>query len=282
MTVVGVLHPGEMGAALGAELRKRGHDVVWASEGRSAETRRRATSAELADTGSVAELLRRSQIVLSVCPPHAAQEVAESMSGFDGVFVDANAISPATARTVGALVEAGGADFVDGGIVGPPPPAGTRLYLAGERARDVAALFDGTAVDAVLLERPIGSASALKMTYAGWTKGTAALLLALRAAARAEGVEDALLAEWAMSLPELPERSRHAARSAAAKGWRWVLEMEEIAATLAARDLPAGFHEAAADVFARVPRDAAADAEEATVDLVVAALLQRTPSSPRA
>jgi hypothetical protein len=94
-----------------------------------------------------------------------------------------------------------------------------------------------------------GAASAVKMAYASWTKGSAALLLAARALARAEGVEDALLAEWAISQPGLEKRSAGAAGSAAAKGWRWVAEMEEIAASMAADGLPAGFHQAAAEVY---------------------------------
>src|SRR5438094_9761013 len=133
---IGLLHPGEMGAAVGGVLRDRGQRVVWASEGRSAETRKRAEEAGLEDAGSVEELVRRSEVILSVCPPHAALEVAASVAGFEGVFVDANAIAPATARDVAAVVEAEGAECVDGGSVGPPPrePGTTRLYLSGPAA----------------------------------------------------------------------------------------------------------------------------------------------------
>jgi 3-hydroxyisobutyrate dehydrogenase-like beta-hydroxyacid dehydrogenase len=245
--VVGVLHPGEMGAAVGAVLRSRGHDVVWASEGRSAETSRRAREAGLEDAGSTVELARRSDVVLSICPPHAALDVADSVAGFEGLYVDANAISPATAREAAGRV----ARYVDGGIVGGPPraPGDARIYLAGEAAPEVAALFEGSPLEPVVLAGPVGTASALKMVYAGWTKGSAALLLATRAAARAEGVEGALLEEWATSIPGLEERSARAARSAEAKGWRWVGEMEEIAATFASAGQPDGFHKAAAEVF---------------------------------
>jgi hypothetical protein len=93
------------------------------------------------------------------------------------------------------------------------------------------------------------------MAYAAWTKGTAALLLAVRSLARSEGVEPALLEEWSLSLPELPDRSVQAARSAAIKGWRWVGEMEEVAATFAAAGLPDGFHQAAAEVFRAISDD---------------------------
>jgi 3-hydroxyisobutyrate dehydrogenase-like beta-hydroxyacid dehydrogenase len=248
---VGLLHPGEMGAAVGAVLRGRGDRVVWASEGRTAETRERAEEAGLEDAGSVEEVARRSDVILSVCPPHAALEVAGAVAGFRGVFVDANAIAPGTAREVEAVIAAGGGDCVDGGIVGAPPRAAgtTRLYLSGPEAESVAGLFTGSVVDARVLPGEVGTASALKMTYAAWTKGTAALLLAIGELARAEGVEPALHEEWRISLPDLPKRSQRAARSAEAKGWRWVGEMEEIAATFAAAGLPDGFHRAAAEVF---------------------------------
>ena len=238
-----------MGAAIGAVLRQRGVDVLWASEGRSEATAARAGAAGLIDAGTVAELARRSDVVLSVCPPHAAADVAAAVGDFGGVFVDANAVSPATTRRIGA----GLARFVDGGIVGGPPSEsyGPRLYLSGRDAGVAAELFDGTPVTARVLSEDVGDASALKMAYASWTKGTAALLLAIREVARSEGVEEALLAEWHESIPELDARLASAERSAAAKGWRWVAEMEEIAATFEAAGQPPGFHQGAAEVFRR-------------------------------
>jgi len=236
-----------MGAAIGAAARSRGHEVVWASEGRSGETGRRASDAGLVDVGSVDELVQTSEIVLSVCPPHAVLDVARSVAPFDGVYVDANAVSPATAREVAGLFER----FVDGGIIGGP--SAPRLALVGADAAGVAALFDDSSVDALVLDGEIGAASALKMAYAAWTKGTGAMLLAIRELARSEGVDDALLAEWRDSLPDLEDRLARAERSAAAKGWRWVAEMEEIASTFAANGLPPGFHEAAAEIYRRSP-----------------------------
>jgi 3-hydroxyisobutyrate dehydrogenase-like beta-hydroxyacid dehydrogenase len=243
-TTVGVLHPGEMGAAVGAVLRERGHQVVWASEGRSEATRARADEAGLEDVGSV-EAVAESDFVFSICPPHAALDVAGQIESFGGIYVDANAVSPRTAAKVAESVER----FVDGGIVGSPPrePGSTRLYLSGGEAPVVAGLFVGSALDA----RVVANASAVKMAYAAWTKGSAALLLAVRELARAEGIEEALLEEWALSIPELQSRSERAARSAESKGWRWVGEMEEIAATFEENGLPGGFHHAAAEVFRR-------------------------------
>ena len=227
---------------------------------------------------------------MSVSPPHAALDIARQVTGFGGIYLDANAISPATAREVAGIVEAGGASYVDGGIIGTPPvtPGFIRLYLSGPKAGEIRDLFDGSPVDARVVDRGtgsgagavdagvvgawrparggrrgggrgvgavgvVGAASAVKMAYASWTKGSAALLLAARALARAEGVEETLLAEWGISQPGLDDRSARAAGSAAAKGWRWIAEMEEIAATMAAAGLPGGFHQAAAEIYRRFP-----------------------------
>src|SRR5207244_922870 len=121
--IVGLLHPGEMGSAIGAALQAAGHEVLWASEGRSEATHARARA--FTDAGTVAEVVERSDIVFSVVPPHAALGLAESLPPFTGIFVDANAVSPATAARVGSAVKR----FVDGGIVGGPPAP--RLYLSG-------------------------------------------------------------------------------------------------------------------------------------------------------
>jgi 3-hydroxyisobutyrate dehydrogenase-like beta-hydroxyacid dehydrogenase len=274
--VIGVLHPGEMGSAVAAQLVRRGHRVLWVSAGRSSASAERAASAGLEEAGSLAALASAAPVVLSICPPHAALEVAGAVAdaGFQGLYVDANAIAPATARAVAERVERGGARFVDGSIVGPPPGDGadSRLYLSGSGAEAVAGLFAGSELETVVMDGPPGAASALKMAYAGWTKGTIALLLAMRALARAEGVEEALLAEWALSQPQLPDRQERAARSAARKGWRWVAEMEEIAATLEGAGLPPGFHEAAAEVFRRTSH-AAGGAGMERLEPVLAALL---------
>jgi 3-hydroxyisobutyrate dehydrogenase-like beta-hydroxyacid dehydrogenase len=272
-TIIGLLNPGEMGAAVGRCLTGAGRTVLWASAGRGAATAARARAAGLTDAGTVAAMAGAADAIVSVCPPHAAMDVAREVAGcrFGGVFVDANAVSPATAREIGSIIARGGGTFVDGGIVGPPPAAAgqTRLYLSGERAPWVAGLFTGTAVDARAVTGPVGAASAVKMAYAAWTKGTAALLLAIRAMARAEGVEDTLLAEWALSQPSLRDRSEQAARSAAAKGWRWIAEMEEIAASMTADGLPPGFHLAAADIYRR---SAAGSGEAEDLEAVITAL----------
>jgi 3-hydroxyisobutyrate dehydrogenase-like beta-hydroxyacid dehydrogenase len=252
---VALLHPGEMGSAIGACLARRGLRVVWASSGRSAATRSRAIAAGLEDLGSVERALDVADLALSVCPPHGALALAREVAGhgFEGIFVDANAISPETARSVGRAVEKAGARFVDGGIVGPPPvEAGrSRLYLSGGPGQGAAALFAGSNLEAIALGAPAGAASALKACYAAWTKGATALLAAVRALAESEGVEAALLAEWKISQPGLDKRSE-AVTVQARKAWRWVGEMEEIAASLESAGLPGGFHLAAADLYRRL------------------------------
>lgn len=262
-TTVGLLHPGEMGTAVGRCLTAAGHRVLWAPEGRSPASVARAAAAGLtAASGGLAGLVRQADVIISVCPPHAASGVARQVAGFGGVYTDANAVSPATAREIARIVETGGASYVDGGIIGTPPvaPGFIRLYLSGARAGEVQRLFAGGPVDARMIGGDAGTASAVKMAYASWTKGSAALLLAARALARAEGVEETLLTEWDVSQPGLAERSAGAAGSAAAKGWRWVAEMEEIAASMAAAGLPDGFHRAAAEIYRRAQDAPAPDA----------------------
>src|SRR5579862_8879737 len=221
-----------MGAAIGRCLVDAGHRVLWVPLRRSPATVARAGSAGLVGVdGGLAEVVRRSGVVVSVCPPHAALGIAREVAGFGfgGVYVDANAVSPGTAREVARVVEGGGASYVDGGIIGTPPvaPGFIRLYLSGARAGEVRRLFAGSDVDAQVIEGESVAASAVKMAYASWTKGSGALLLAARALARAE----------------------------AAKGWRWVAEMEEIAAAMGAAGQPEGFHLAAAEVYRQYPRD---------------------------
>lgn len=272
--VVGLLHPGQMGASIGGALVERGTTVLWASDGRSPETSARAEAAGLDDAGAVAALVEKSTVVLCICPPSAAVDVALSVAalGFGGLYVDANAVSPGTAGVIQEVIERGGARFVDGDLIGGParPGSGTRLYLSGPDAAEVAGLFEGSdRVAAVALDGSVTAASGMKMCYAAWTKGTQALLLAIRTVARAEGVEAALLAEWSRTQPDLPGRCDFAVASAP-KAWRFAGEMDEIADTFNSRGLPGGFATAASDVFTRL---AAFKGATPTLDEVVDSLL---------
>jgi 3-hydroxyisobutyrate dehydrogenase-like beta-hydroxyacid dehydrogenase len=253
---VGLLHPGEMGVTVGATVAGGGARVLWASEGRSRATQSRALETGLVDAGSAASVVRQSRVILSVVPPHGALELARTVAalGFRGLYVDGNAVAPGTAREIRQVVERAGARFVDGGIIGPAARkrGTTRLYLSGPAAPEVAVLFGAGPIDAIVLDAPAGAASALKMAYAGWTKGSAALLAAIRAFAMAEDVDSALLAEWKISQPDVPARSERAFTDNARKAWRFVGEMEEIARSLAGAGLPAGFHSAAREIYERL------------------------------
>jgi 3-hydroxyisobutyrate dehydrogenase-like beta-hydroxyacid dehydrogenase len=246
-----VLHPGDMGAAVAASLVDRGHDVGWLRTGRSEATTRRAAQAGLTPFDDLAELLARTDVVFSICPPHGAVELARQLAGFRGIVVDANAISPKASMLIARIVTGGGARYVDGGIIGPPPvTAGTtRLYLAGDDG-EVARLFAGSALDAVGLAGAPPAASALKMTYAAWTKTTAALLVSIRETAAAYGVDDDLVNEWATSQPHLAGAWLHARQQSHEKGWRWSYELAEVGRTFAAVGQPEGFGAAASEIFA--------------------------------
>jgi len=250
---ISVLHPGDMGAMVAASARANGSRVLWASEARSPQTRERAAAAGLEDAKTLASLVAASGVIFSVCPPHSALDLARVVAahGFSGIYVDANAISPGTAGDIGRVIEHGGATFVDGGIIGPPARARgtTRLYLSGAEALRIVRLFAQGPLEAIAMDGGPGAASTLKMAYAAYTKGTAALLVSVRALAIQAGVDQALLGEWARSQPELGARSERAAGETARKAWRFTGEMTEIAATFDDAGLPDGFFRAAGEIY---------------------------------
>ncbi len=274
-----LLHPGAMGASVGACARAAGCTVSWCEAGRGDATRRRARDAGLVACPDLDTLLSGADIVLSVCPPAHALEVARAVAAraYRGLYVDANAIAPDTAAAVARTVVAAGASYVDGGIIGPPAgrAGSTRLYLSGTHAARVVPCFAGSALEAIDLGAAPGAASALKMAYAAWTKGSAALLLATAAMAEASGTRAALAAEWARSQPGLEARLVRIAADNAPKAWRFTGEMAEISRSFAACGLPADFHHAAGAVYAALAgfRDAAPAPD---VDAVLRALLERS------
>ena len=252
---VGLLFPGEMGAAVGAAAKA---EVVWAREGRSSATAERAEAAGLVGVETVEELVTSSEIVLSVCPPAVAEEVAGQVFELDftGIFVDANAIAPGRMERIGQL----GARVVDGGIIGGS--SAPHLYLSGSSGdvREVATLFAGTAVQATALDGELGAASALKIAYGGWNKIGVALTAQAHAIARAYGVTEALESEGVGA-----ERvTRFAPRA-----WRWSPEMREVADTCDALGLPRMMGDGAADLYAHWAehRDRGADLDKLLDDL---------------
>lgn len=245
----GFLHPGAMGSTVAAACSGQ---RWWASETRSTATHERAEHAGLRDAVTLDALVERVDVLVSICPPSSALDVARSISarGFEGTYVDANAVSPALTIEMSALFD----DFVDGGIIGPPAttPGTTRMYLSGRGAAAVAQRWSGSALDVRLLDETIGSASALKMAYAAWTKGRSALLLAVSALAEVHDVSDALQAEWEISQPGLAAIATATARQVAPKAWRFEGEMHQIAETFESVGLPGDFHRGAAEIYRRL------------------------------
>lgn len=254
--VLGILHPGQMGISIAASAQNSGCEVYWVSEGRSPQTHERAEKHSLQDARTLAELCRICTILVSVCPPHAAEEVAEQVlaHAFSGLYVDANAISPQRAIGIGEKMMAAGVAFVDGGIIGGPAwkPGHTWLYLAGQQAQRVASCFSAGPLETAIIGEAIGKASALKMCYAAWTKGSTALLCAILATAKTLGVWGELQEQWNRDWPDFADQAVNRTRRVTAKAWRFAGEMEEISSTFEEAGLPAGFHAAAADLYGRI------------------------------
>ena len=250
-TRIGLLHPGQMGSAVGRALIGAGHRVLWVSADRSSESRERAVAIGLEDAGTLEALAAQAEMIFSICPPHAAFEVAEQVAdhGFTGLYADCNAISPRRTRAIETRITGAGATYVDGGIVGGPPagaPPRTSLYLSGTAAGSVADCFPVDVLHAVVLSERIGAASALKMCYAANTKGTSALFAAILALAEREGVRNALERQWG---EDLSRSAQKRTTESALKAWRFVGEMREISMTFAESGLPGGFHAAAAEIY---------------------------------
>jgi 3-hydroxyisobutyrate dehydrogenase-like beta-hydroxyacid dehydrogenase len=251
---IGLLHPGAMGASVGAAMVSTGQLVHWLSAGRSAASQARAQRAGLNDAGSLAALLEKADIILSVCPPHNALQVAELVSkgGFTGLYLDANAISPVKVQQIAEVIQFGGGDLVDGGIIGGPAwhhDGGTTLHLSGPRAAEIQVLFAGSPLLTNIVSHEIGAASALKMVFAAYSKGATALLSAVLGVAEQAGVRQALEQQWGEAFTE---KTHKQVIFNTAKAWRFSGEMREIAETFTAAGLPGGFHDAAAQVFERL------------------------------
>ena len=255
--VVGLLHPGVMGAALGSALKPAAGVVIWAAAGRSITTSKRAELADLVSVPDVAEVARRADLIVSVCPPDAAlavaTEVAAALVGRPEppLYLDANAVAPDTVWAIGELL--GPDRVVDGSIIGPPPwePGHTVLWLSGQAAPTVAELFAGGPFASRVLGPTLGPASALKACFALQSKALPMLWLAMAEAADEFGVRTELRAELARMGAEDTLLDGPGPR-AAANAWRWAGEMDEAAAALAAVGLPDGFSRAAAEMYRRL------------------------------
>lgn len=273
---IGFLHPGAMGVSLAAAVTETGHKAYWISEQRSQDTRRRAESHGLIEVLHLKEFCERCSMIVCVCPPHAAMDVAEKICShsFAGIYVDVNAVSPQRVNQIGQLMRTAGVDFVDGGIIGPPAwtPDTTWLYLSGPAAALAASCFSGGPLGVEVIGSEIGKASALKMCYAANTKGTTALLCAIMAAADRLGVREELENQWSRQGSDFARNTIDQIRKVTAKAWRFSGEMEEISSTFQAAGLPEGFHDAACQIYQRIA--GFKDAEEPpALDAVINALL---------
>jgi 3-hydroxyisobutyrate dehydrogenase-like beta-hydroxyacid dehydrogenase len=252
---VGVVSPGQMGAAIAGQIRAAGHTVLWSAAGRSQATRRRAEAVSLTESRDLATLCQRADVILSICPPADAEEVAAGVAahGFSGIYVEANAISPTRYVGIKELLPDARA-VLDGSIIGPPPSdeKETTLYLAGpERETDVVAgLFSGSKVRVKILPHDPPAASALKMAYAGYQKATRALAAVAHALADQYQVTEHLIDE-AERNSRSPLADPGYIPSVAARAWRWAPELRDVAQTLADNGLPSDQAQAAARVLER-------------------------------
>jgi 3-hydroxyisobutyrate dehydrogenase-like beta-hydroxyacid dehydrogenase len=277
---IGVINPGDMGVSIAASAVHNGHHVYWASQGRSADTRKRAEENHLIDAGTLEEVCKQCSIILSVVPPSAAEEVAEQVIAqkFKGTFADLNAISPQRAQRIGERLEANGIKFVDGGIIGPPAWATntTWLSLSGKSSSTIAALFTNGPLRTEILGDRIGDASALKMCYGAYTKGHTALIAGVLGTAANSGVRDALMRRWAADGSGLDKSAAGRVARITDRAWRWVGEMDEIASTFEHASMPRGFHDAAGDIYRRLAQFK--DQEPPSTDTLIDAL--KKPARP--
>jgi putative dehydrogenase len=235
MTVIGVIAQGMMGAGVGRRLHESGATVRTLLTGRSPASAERAKAAGMAPAANERELLSGADLFLSILPPGDAEglarQLAPALKALDHkpVYVDCNAISPQTTIRIGEIIAPTGADFVDAGIIGGPPRPGysPTIYASGPTAGQTAVLRDW-GIDWRVISGPIGAASALKMSYAGITKGTTAIASAMLLGAARFGCGEALIAELTESQPEMLARFRDGIPRMYDKAYRWVAEMEEI------------------------------------------------------
>jgi 3-hydroxyisobutyrate dehydrogenase-like beta-hydroxyacid dehydrogenase len=257
---VGILYPGQMGISVAATLQNSGHTVYWASQDRSSHTRLRAEQINLVDRVTLETLVQICSLLVSVCPPAAAEALAEQViaAGYQGLYIDANAISPRRVQQMGEKMEKAGISFVDGGIIGGPAwkPGETWLYLAGPQAQGASQYFSSGPLETRVISAEIGKASALKMCFAAYTKGTRAMLCGVLGAAEKLGVLEDLKTQWGT---EFTHQAVAGAVNVTAKAWRFTGEMEEIAVTFKDAGMPEGFYEAAADIYRRMEQFKDAD-----------------------
>lgn len=268
-----------MGASVATALLHKGHCVYWLPEGRGKKSHARAARLGLRSVEAIEEMGELCDFILCICPPQGAEAVAVQVAatGYSGLYLDANAISPQKALRIAKIVEGGGATFVDGGIIGPPvgQQAGvTTLFLAGEQAEAAARYFKGSPLATGVLSSEVGKASALKMCDSTFNKNLLAALFQAVAVAEHFGVRENLMAYWQQDPNCLGNVSTANGRlsKSATKAWRFIHEMAEVVDTFAAcPTLGAGIPREARQIFAQIAR--LKPAEPPSEQQIVAALL---------
>jgi putative dehydrogenase len=286
---VAVVAPGEMGSGVGRKLVQHGLAVLTSLAGRSSASAERAQRAGLADVSD--DDLAGCDFILSIVPPKDAMGLAERLrpalqrATRKPVYVDCNAVAPATVQRIADMVTATGARFLDGGIIGPPPSdnprAVTTFYASGDAAAEFAALADyGLTIRA--LDGPVGAASALKMSYAGLTKGFTALGAAMILSASQAGVYEALARELSESQPHFLSFLQRSVPGMFPKAYRWIAEMEEIASFAEGVQGGSGMYRGTADLYRHIA-DAVAAGDNARDDLATLRILcaPGTSTKPR-
>ncbi len=239
MANITIIAQGTMGSGVGRRLSDLGHHVGTVLAGRSEASVERARAAGMKDVAPAQAV--DCDLFLSILPPSEAEALARQIALLlqtaprKPTYVDCNAISPDTMRSVAAIISAAGGEVVDVGIIGGPPKgdASPAIYASGLAAAKVRDMI-GPGLDIRVLEGPVGAASALKMCYAGLTKGFQALGISMLDAAVKAGAGDALIEQLAESQPDFLAYFDRQVPAAFSKAYRFVGEMEEISAFLAA------------------------------------------------
>jgi len=259
--IVAVIAPGMMGSAVAKRLTSTGAEVRTLLTGRSAATVARARAAGM--TAASHDQIAEADFILSIVPPGQAIALAESLvpairaARRKPIYLDCNAVNPETVLRIDHMVREAGASFVDGGIIGPPPELDstkTRIYLSGPDAGKVS-ILEQYGLSMPVQPGPVGAASAMKMSYAGITKGFTALGATMMLAATRAGTAEALIAEMKVSQPALLQWLTNQMPKMHSKAYRWVAEMEEIAAFVGPEQTGDGFYQAAARLYERIAAD---------------------------
>ena len=271
---VAILNPGEMGGAVGGALREGGFEIITCLDGRSEATRGRASTYGLRDVGTLDAAITEADIVLCIMPPEfspaTANAVAASMdrTGHAPPYADCNAIAPETARDIERGITVAGASFIDASIVGNPPgkgPKPTRFFASGPDAA-LMDVFNGKGITIKQCGPEIGRGSAVKMCYAGITKGTSALHAAILIAAEALGVADELYEELTYSQEAQLKRMENTTPALPAVSARYIGEMLEISKTMGSVGVTTGFHDGATELYRLMEKTPFASEIRETVD----------------